>query len=109
MPQLAKGCRAHLSWAQPSARPTGNGTFCRSHSHRPFPSSPTRRTQPAHTQPTDGVESVELLQKLGFTRLPAGTAFARPGLRFESYPGMGHSSCDKEIADLQTWLAAALK
>ncbi|RSH77809.1 uncharacterized protein EHS24_002869 [Apiotrichum porosum] len=56
-----------------------------------------------------GVESVELLQKLGFTRLPAGTAFARPGLRFESYPGMGHSSCDKEIADLQTWLAAALK
>ncbi|TXT13218.1 hypothetical protein VHUM_01619 [Vanrija humicola] len=56
-----------------------------------------------------GAKSVELLEQLGFKRLPAGETFARPGLRFESYPGMGHSSSPKEIDDLRDWLTAALK
>ncbi|WOO84983.1 Acyl-protein thioesterase 1 [Vanrija pseudolonga] len=56
-----------------------------------------------------GVKSVELLEQLGFKRLPAGETFARPGLRFESYPNMGHSSSPKEIEDLREWITAALK
>lgn len=59
--------------------------------------------------PPGGVKSVELLEQLGFKRLPAGETFARPGLRFESYPNMGHSSSPKEIEDLREWIIAALK
>ncbi|RSH95212.1 hypothetical protein EHS25_000298 [Saitozyma podzolica] len=57
-----------------------------------------------------GVRSVELLtKKLGFPLVPTNTPFARPGLRFESYPGMAHSSSPQEIADFKAWLAEALK
>jgi predicted esterase len=35
--------------------------------------------------------------------------FARPGLVFKSYPGMGHSACNEEIADLAGWLTECLK
>lgn len=58
---------------------------------------------------TDGMQSIDLLKKLGFKELPKGEIFARPGLRFESYPGMGHSSCMEEISDLEAWITAALK
>ena len=56
-----------------------------------------------------GVRSVELLKKLGYPLVAAGTAFARPGLRFESYPGLGHSSSTKEMEDFAAWLTGALK
>ncbi|WVQ81207.1 acyl-protein thioesterase 1 [Cryptococcus sp. DSM 104549] len=56
-----------------------------------------------------GQRSVDLLtQKLGYKLLPKGTVFERPGLRFESYPGLGHSSSAKEIEDLKAWLTEAL-
>lgn len=58
---------------------------------------------------TDGAKSVELLGKLGFPSVPKGRTFARPGLRFESYNGMGHSSSPEEIEDLKKWLMEALK
>ncbi|CAD6577459.1 MAG: hypothetical protein TREMPRED_001951 [Tremellales sp. Tagirdzhanova-0007] len=58
---------------------------------------------------TFGVRSVELLKKLGYPLVAAGTAFARPGLRFESYPGLGHSSSTKEMEDFAAWLTGALK
>ena len=59
---------------------------------------------------TDGQRSIELLtNKLGFNTLPKGTTFQRPGVRFESYPGMGHSSSDREIRDLKEWLTECLK
>lgn len=59
---------------------------------------------------TDGKRSIELLtKKLNFPLLPSDTTFQRPGLRFESYPGMGHSSSDREIRDLKEWLAECLK
>jgi hypothetical protein len=58
----------------------------------------------------DGQRSVDLLtKKLGFPLLPADTTFKRPGVRFESYPGMGHSSSDREIRDLKAWLEECLK
>ncbi len=53
--------------------------------------------------------SIELLKRLSFPLLPPGTTFARPGLRFESYPGLGHSSSPREIADFSAWLTEALK
>ncbi|WVR08963.1 acyl-protein thioesterase 1 [Kwoniella sp. DSM 27419] len=57
-----------------------------------------------------GQQSVEILtKKLGFPLLPEGTTFARPGIRFESYRGMPHSSCPQEIEDLKAWLTEALK
>ncbi|ODN74426.1 acyl-protein thioesterase 1 [Cryptococcus amylolentus CBS 6039] len=57
-----------------------------------------------------GQRSVGLLtQKLGYNLVPKGQTFARPGVRFESYPGMAHSSSPKEIEDLREWLAEALK
>ncbi|EJT46151.1 acyl-protein thioesterase-1 [Trichosporon asahii var. asahii CBS 2479] len=51
-----------------------------------------------------GVQSVELLKKLGFPSVPEDKIFERPGLKFESYPGMQHSSCPEEIRDLAAWL-----
>ncbi|WWC63891.1 acyl-protein thioesterase 1 [Kwoniella dejecticola CBS 10117] len=57
-----------------------------------------------------GQQSIELLtKKLGFPLLPPGTTFQRPGLRFESYRGLPHSSSPQEINDLKDWLTAALK
>jgi lysophospholipase-2 len=46
---------------------------------------------------------------MGFATVPAGTKFTRPGIRFESYRGMGHSSSPEEIAHLKDWLTEALK
>lgn len=46
---------------------------------------------------------------MGFPTVPAGTKFARPGLRFESYPGMAHSSSPEEIVHIKEWLTEALK
>lgn len=45
-----------------------------------------------------GKASIELLQSLpqvNLPLLPKGTTFAKPGLRFESYEGLGHSFHDK--------------
>ncbi|WVW79506.1 hypothetical protein I302_101475 [Kwoniella bestiolae CBS 10118] len=57
-----------------------------------------------------GQQSIELLtKKLGFPLLPPGTTFKRPGLRFESYQGLPHSSSPQEIDDLKGWLVEALK
>ncbi|WWC91067.1 uncharacterized protein L201_006008 [Kwoniella dendrophila CBS 6074] len=57
-----------------------------------------------------GQQSIELLtKKLGFPLLPSGTNFKRPGLRFESYEGLPHSSSPEEIEDLKNWLTEALK
>lgn len=57
-----------------------------------------------------GQRSIDfLVQKCGYKLLPQGTTFARPGIRFESYPGMPHSSCPQEIEDLKSWLTEALK
>ncbi|ORY33132.1 Phospholipase/carboxylesterase/thioesterase [Naematelia encephala] len=56
-----------------------------------------------------GVMSIELLKKLGYPTVPAGQTFARPGLRFESYPGLGHSSSPQEIEHLKAWLTEAFK
>lgn len=56
----------------------------------------------------DGVKSVELLKKLGFPEVPKDKHFARPGVKFVSYPGMAHSSCIEEINDFGAWIAAAL-
>ena len=59
---------------------------------------------------TVGERSVEMLTKqLGFPLVPSGKTFERPGVRFESYPGMAHSSCPQEIDDLKAWLTEALK
>jgi lysophospholipase-2 len=67
-------------------------------------------TRPAHAPRADGQRSIELLTKtLGFPTVPAGQTFARPGLRFESYAGMGHSSCPEELEDLRAWLTEALR
>jgi lysophospholipase-2 len=76
----------------------------------PFPNCSGREEgNPALIRPV-GARSIELLtKKLGFPLVPSGTTFARPGLRFESYPGMAHSSSPKEVEDLKGWLAAALK
>jgi len=57
----------------------------------------------------DGKRSIELLKSLNFPILPEGTTFQRPGVRFESYPGMAHSSSDREIRDLKAWLEECLK
>lgn len=59
---------------------------------------------PAQADIPDGVQSVELLKKLGFPTVPEDKIFERPGLKFESYPGMQHSSCPEEIRDLAAWL-----
>ncbi|BEJ16235.1 hypothetical protein CspHIS471_0508400 [Cutaneotrichosporon sp. HIS471] len=56
-----------------------------------------------------GRQSIELLKRLGFVEQPADKMFARPGLVFRSYPGMGHSACNEEIADLAAWLTECLK
>ncbi|WRT69213.1 uncharacterized protein IL334_006197 [Kwoniella shivajii] len=57
-----------------------------------------------------GQQSIELLTKrLNFPLLSPGTKFARPGLRFESYQGLGHSSSPQEINDMKVWLTEALK
>ena len=53
--------------------------------------------------------STELLKSLGFPLVPTGTPFARPGIRFESYSGLGHSSSPQEIADFTAWLKGALE
>jgi hypothetical protein len=97
---------------------------CGSPSHRIFTNDkhpyhlPHKCKHPCHpchpyhplTPPADGVRSVELLtKKLGFPLVGPNTPFARPGLRFESYPGLGHSSSPQEIADFKAWLAEALK
>jgi lysophospholipase-2 len=55
------------------------------------------------------MKSVDLLKKLGMKTVAPGDGFARPGLRVESYPGMGHSSCNEELAHLLQWIDAALK
>lgn len=57
-----------------------------------------------------GERSIDLLtRQLGFATVPAGKTFARPGIRFESYDNMGHSSSPEEIRDLTAWLTEALK
>ncbi|KAI9636796.1 acyl-protein thioesterase-1 [Dioszegia hungarica] len=56
----------------------------------------------------NAVKSVEILKELGLPSVPPGEAFARPGVRFESYPGMEHTTCAKEIEDLAGWLKEAL-
>ncbi|KAL7421266.1 hypothetical protein Q5752_004151 [Cryptotrichosporon argae] len=56
-----------------------------------------------------GVRSIEFLKKLGFPAVPAGEAFRRPGLRFESYDALAHSSSPRELEDLRAWLVEALK
>ncbi|GHJ83995.1 hypothetical protein NliqN6_0397 [Naganishia liquefaciens] len=58
-----------------------------------------------------GQQSCELLQSLKSVNLPnvpKGTPFAKPGIRFESYDGMGHSLDEKEIRDLSEWLKHAV-
>jgi lysophospholipase-2 len=50
-----------------------------------------------------------MLEQLGLPLLLPGETFARPGLRFEKYAGMGHSSCPEELQHLQQWIEAALK
>lgn len=57
----------------------------------------------------DGQRSIELLKTLNFPILSEGTTFQRPGVRFENYPGMAHSSSDREIRDLKAWLQECLK
>ncbi|WVQ93102.1 hypothetical protein IAU59_000166 [Kwoniella sp. CBS 9459] len=57
-----------------------------------------------------GQESVQLLtKKLGFPLLPSCQTFGRPGIRFESYKGMPHSSCPEEIEHMKAWITEALK
>ncbi|WWC98112.1 acyl-protein thioesterase 1 [Kwoniella sp. B9012] len=57
-----------------------------------------------------GQQSIELLtKKLEFPLLSKGTTFQRPGVRFESYQGLPHSSSPQEIEDLKGWLVEALK
>ena len=57
-----------------------------------------------------GERSVDLLtRRLGFPRVPDTSPFARPGVKFQSYPGLAHSSSPEEIEDLKTWLTEALK
>ena len=59
---------------------------------------------------TVGERSVDLLSRqLGFPLLSPGTTFTRPGIRFESYPGLGHSSSPEEINHVKEWLTEALK
>lgn len=61
------------------------------------------------TDNTVGTESIKLLQKIGYPMVPATSAFGRPGLKFNSYSGLAHSSSLEEIEDLKKWLAEALK
>lgn len=61
------------------------------------------------TDETDGQRSVELLAKMGFPSVSSGQVFARPGLRFESYGGLGHSASPEELDDLTGWLKHALR
>ncbi|ORX39168.1 Phospholipase/carboxylesterase/thioesterase [Kockovaella imperatae] len=57
-----------------------------------------------------GERSVDLLtRQLGFPRVPAGSIFARPGLRFQTYEHIGHGTNQREIEDIKLWLEAALK
>ncbi|WWC72965.1 uncharacterized protein I206_106929 [Kwoniella pini CBS 10737] len=56
-----------------------------------------------------GQQSIEMLKNLGFPLLSPGTTFQRPGIRFESYKGLPHSSSPQEIEDLKQWLIEALK
>ncbi|KAJ9103845.1 hypothetical protein QFC21_002307 [Naganishia friedmannii] len=65
----------------------------------------------AVTTSADGQQSCSLLQSIKGVNLPSvptGTAFAKPGLRFESYEGLTHSLGDKEIRDLSEWLKYAV-
>ncbi|KAK1922610.1 Phospholipase/carboxylesterase/thioesterase [Papiliotrema laurentii] len=56
-----------------------------------------------------GERSVDLLtRQMGFPVVPAGQTFTRPGLRFESYRNMGHSSSPEEIEHLKAWMKEAL-
>lgn len=58
-----------------------------------------------------GTKSISLLQSLPNLSLPLlanGTKFARPGIRFETYKGMGHSLCGEEVEDLGEWLGECL-
>ncbi|KAJ9094361.1 hypothetical protein QFC19_007969 [Naganishia cerealis] len=58
-----------------------------------------------------GRQSCFLLRTLENVKLPsvpAGTPFAKPGLRFETYEGMNHSLGDQEIRDISEWLGYAL-
>jgi len=66
--------------------------------------------QPGTADSPVGERSVDVLHRqLGFPMVPAGKTFARPGVRFESYPGMAHSACPEEIAHMSAWLQEALK
>lgn len=58
---------------------------------------------------TEGVRSVDLLHELGWPSLNEKTGFERPGLRFESYPGLEHSVSAEEIEDMREWLVSALR
>lgn len=55
------------------------------------------------------MQSIDLLKKLGLDVIPPTEKFGRPGVKLESYAGMGHSSCPEELQDLTAWLEAALK
>ncbi|KAL7414352.1 putative acyl-protein thioesterase-1 [Mrakia frigida] len=55
-----------------------------------------------------GNASIKLMTgDLGFKTVPAGTV-SGPGCRFESYPGMGHSSSPEELKHLAQWLTEVL-
>ncbi|RXK38159.1 acyl-protein thioesterase 1 [Tremella mesenterica] len=58
---------------------------------------------------TFGEMSLELLTKLGYPRVPNGTTFSRPGIRFEGYPRLGHSSSPTELTDMSNWITEALR
>ncbi|WVQ77184.1 hypothetical protein IAR50_006867 [Cryptococcus sp. DSM 104548] len=57
------------------------------------------------------VKAVDILSKLGPGRplVVSPPVFARPGIRFASYPDLGHTSCEEEIVDLVEWLKACLE
>ena len=50
-----------------------------------------------------------MVDNLGIPRVCRRDTFKRPGLRFETYSGMGHSSSEQELDHLKSWLLEALK
>jgi len=56
-----------------------------------------------------GEVSVELLQdQLGIVKHTAHDQLGTPGINFQSYERMGHTSCEKEMEDLVTFLGSVL-
>jgi lysophospholipase II len=84
---------------------------CMSSNNPPFSSKPSIYTALISVFSPDGTKSISLLQSLPNLSLPLlanGTKFARPGIRFETYKGMGHSLCGEEVEDLGEWLGECL-